>query len=49
MTTYEIIDVAQKQYRLKVLDYIYITLSDHIYDLNFQVKCNDDNEFLIVV
>ena len=31
-TTYEIIDVAQKQYRLKVLDYIYITLSDHIYE-----------------
>lgn len=31
-TTYEIIDVAQKQYRLKALDYIYITLSDHIYE-----------------
>lgn len=30
-TTYEIIDVAQQQYHLKVLDYIYITLSDHIF------------------
>lgn len=30
-TTYEIIDVAQHEYHLKVLDYIYITLSDHIY------------------
>lgn len=30
-TTYEIIDLAQNKYHLKVLDYIYITLSDHIY------------------
>ncbi len=30
-TTYEIIDVAQRQYHLKVLDYLYITLSDHLY------------------
>lgn len=31
-TTYEIIDLAKKQFHLKVLDYIYITLSDHIYE-----------------
>lgn len=30
-TTYEIIDVAQQKYHIKVLDYIYITLSDHIF------------------
>lgn len=30
-TTYEIIDVAQQYYHLNVLDYIYITLSDHIF------------------
>lgn len=29
-TTYEIIDLAQKEYHLKVLDYIYVTISDHI-------------------
>jgi transcriptional antiterminator len=31
MTTYEIIDMAKKQFHIQVLDYIYITLSDHIY------------------
>jgi transcriptional antiterminator len=30
-TTYEIIDVAQRKYHIPVLDYIYITLSDHIF------------------
>lgn len=30
-TTYEIIDVAQQKYHIGVLDYAYITLSDHIY------------------
>lgn len=30
-TTYEIINMAQRRYQLKVLDYIYITMSDHIY------------------
>nr|SFZ87132.1 Beta-glucoside bgl operon antiterminator, BglG family [Loigolactobacillus rennini] len=30
-TTYEIIDLAEHQYHLPVLDYIYITLSDHLY------------------
>ncbi|KRM55232.1 transcription antiterminator LacT [Lacticaseibacillus sharpeae] len=30
-TTYEIIDVAQQKYHIGVLDYIYITLSDHIF------------------
>ena len=30
-TTYEIVDVAQKAFDFPVLDYVYITLSDHIY------------------
>lgn len=30
-TTYEIIDIAQQKYHIQVLDYIYITLSDHIF------------------
>lgn len=30
-TTYEIVDYAKKKFNYRVLDYIYITLSDHIY------------------
>jgi len=30
-TTYEIVDYARKKFNYHVLDYIYITLSDHIY------------------
>jgi Transcriptional antiterminator len=30
-TTYEIVDYARKQFNYSVEDYIYITLSDHIY------------------
>lgn len=30
-TTYEIIDMARNKYHVRVLDYIYITLSDHIF------------------
>ena len=30
-TTYEIIDYAKKKFNYNVLDYVYITLSDHIY------------------
>lgn len=30
-TTYEIVDLAQRDYHLKILDYIYITLSDHLH------------------
>lgn len=30
-TTYEIVDYAKKKFNYQVLDYVYITLSDHIY------------------
>ncbi|WKF85811.1 transcription antiterminator LacT [Lacticaseibacillus pantheris] len=30
-TTYEIIDVARRKYHINVVDYIYITLSDHVF------------------
>ncbi|WP_119326857.1 PRD domain-containing protein [Companilactobacillus musae] len=30
-TTYEIVDYAKKQFNYPVMDYVYITLSDHIY------------------
>lgn len=46
-TTYEIIDVAQQQYNLKVLDYIYITLSDHIYGAYKRFKDNVYQDSLV--
>ncbi|QVI35247.1 transcription antiterminator lact [Lacticaseibacillus chiayiensis] len=46
-TTYEIIDLAQKQFHLKVLDYIYITLSDHIYEAYKRYKAGDYQESLV--
>ncbi|WP_155286838.1 transcription antiterminator LacT [Lacticaseibacillus zhaodongensis] len=42
-TTYEIIDVAQQKYHVKTLDYVYITLSDHIFSA---VKRLEDGSYL---
>ncbi|WP_179396064.1 transcription antiterminator LacT [Lacticaseibacillus absianus] len=40
-TTYEIIDIAQRKYHLSVLDYIYITLGDHLYGAYQRLRDGD--------
>ncbi|WP_427910848.1 PRD domain-containing protein [Pediococcus parvulus] len=46
-TTYEIVDVAQKTFGFSVLDYVYITLSDHIYGVYKRIQANDYHESLV--
>ncbi|WP_412989562.1 PRD domain-containing protein [Pediococcus siamensis] len=46
-TTYEIVDTAQKKFGFSVLDYVYITLSDHIYGVYKRMQANDYHESLV--
>ncbi|KRN65866.1 transcriptional antiterminator [Pediococcus cellicola] len=46
-TTYEIVDVAQKEFGFSVLDYVYITLSDHIYGVYKRMQTNSFHESLV--
>ncbi|WPC20262.1 PRD domain-containing protein [Pediococcus inopinatus] len=46
-TTYEIVDVAQKAFDFPVLDYVYITLSDHIYGVYKRLQADNYTESLV--
>lgn len=47
MTTYEVIDMAKKQFHIQVLDYIYITLSDHIYGAFKRLRAGEYVETMV--
>lgn len=46
-TTYEIIDYAKKEFNYNILDYVYITLSDHIFGSYQRLLANTYQESLI--
>lgn len=47
MTTYEIIDMAKKEFHIQVLDYIYITLSDHIFGAFKRLQAGEYTESMV--
>lgn len=47
LCTYEVVNLAQKKYHYQVLDYVYITLSDHIFGVYKRIQAGEYVESLV--